>query len=164
MKAVRIRVAIALLFTLAMMSPALAQEQASPPGEELCAPLGRTIPFTAIKPDSWSTWVSNTDLKDAWCDSVSVPEIRTRARKNAKGELEVMLRVTTYTKPGHDKKATVMIEVLAAGRVLESKTMARVDAEERKYGHGYAYFTLPIDQLSVDQDVRLRVVLSAIDD
>jgi hypothetical protein len=157
-------VPVALLFALAANLSALAQEQAPPPGQELCAPWGGTIPLGAVRPESWNTWVSNTDLKEAFCDSVSVVEVRTRARKNAKGELDVTLRLTTYTKPGHDKKATATIQVLAADRVLQETTIAKIDSEERKYGHGYAYFTLPIDQLPADQEVRLHITLAAVDD
>src|SRR5438093_1554811 len=87
-------------------------EDESPSGENPCAPGGLTIPFAAAAPRAWNTWVSNTDSKERFCNGVALIETRTRAKKNAQGELEVTFKVTTFTKPGHDKKVTLTIDVL----------------------------------------------------
>jgi hypothetical protein len=76
----------------------------------------------------------------------------------------VTFKVTTYTKPGHDKRATVTIEVLASGRVLKSTTIVAIDAEEKKNGHGTGFLSLPLDLIQNESDPRLRVALEAADD
>src|SRR2546426_7632288 len=136
----------------------------SPSGEDLCAPKGLTIPFEAARPRAWNTWVSSSDLKDRDCRGVSAIELRSRAKKTAQGELAVTFKVTTYTKPGHDKKVNVMIEVLASDRVLKSTTIEAIDAEEKKNGHGSGFLLLPIDMVQNEADPRLRISLEVTDD
>jgi len=163
MKSLPSWIPIVVLSGFALSIPALAQEEAPVRGEELCAPRGVTIPFAAASPRSWNTWVSSTDLKDTYCHNVAVQEVRTRAKKNAKGELEVTFKVTTYTKPGHDKRVDLTIEVLAAGRVLKSTTIEGIDAEEKKNAHGTGYLVMPVDLLPAEGDALLRVSLEAVD-
>ncbi len=154
---------IVVLSGIALHIPLHAQDQAPARGEELCAPGGVKIPFAAASPRSWNTWVSSTDLKETYCHNVAVTEIRSRAKKNAQGELEVTFKVTTFTKPGHDKRADVTIEVLVADRVVKSTTIEGIDAEEKKEAHGTGYLVMPVDLLPADGDARLRVSLEAVD-
>jgi len=79
----------------------------------------------AASPRAWNTRITNVDLKDRDCGGVSVIELRSRSKKNAQGELEMTFKVTTFTKPGHDKKATVTIEVLASDRVPAATSSCR---------------------------------------
>src|SRR5262245_36192675 len=138
-----------------------AQEPPAAPPRDLCK--GVSIPFAAAAPAALNTWVVNTDLKDLECGGVSVSEIRTRARKNPQGEMEVVVKVTTYTRPGHDKKASVTLEVMARDIVVRSTVIERIDAEERKYGRGSGYLVFAADQI-VGGDPRMRVTLEALDD
>jgi hypothetical protein len=163
MKSLSRWIPVAVLSGFALILPALAQDEAPARGEELCAPRGVTIPFAAASPRSWNTWVSSTDLKDTYCNNVAVTEIRSRAKKNAQGELEVTFKVTTYTKPGHDKRVDLTIEVLAADRVLKSTTIERIDAEEKKNAHGTGFLVVPVDLLPADADARLRVSIEAVE-
>jgi hypothetical protein len=149
---------------LALAVPLFAQEGAAPSGRDLCAPKGLTIPFAAASPRAWNTWVSQSDFKDDECGGVAVTELRSRAKKNAQGELEVTFKVTTYTKPGHDKRVNVTIEVLASDRVLKSTTIERIDAEEKKNAHGSGYLVLPVDMIQSEAEPRLRVSLEVADD
>ncbi len=154
---------IAVLSGIALLPPLQAQEQAPARSETLCAPGGVTLPFASASPRSWNTWVSSTDLKEMYCHDVAVIEFRSRAKKNAQGELEVTFKVTTFTKPGHDKRVDVTIEVLAADRVVKSTTIEGIDAEEKKEAHGTGYLVVPIDLLPAEGDARLRVSLEVVD-
>jgi len=153
----------AVLSGFALVLPALARDETPVRGEDLCAPRGVTIPFAAASPRSWNTWVSTTELKDAYCKNVAVPEIRSRVKKNAQAELEVVFKVTTYTKPGHDKKVDLRIEILAADRVLKTTAIERIDAEEKKNAHGTGYLVVPVDLLPAGGDALLRVSLVVAD-
>ena len=154
---------IAVLSGVALPIPLHARDQAPARREELCAPGGVTIPFAAASPRSWNTWVSSTDLKEMYCHDVAVTEIRSRAKKNTQGEIEVTFKVTTFTKPGHDKRVDVTIEVLAGDRVVKSTTIDGIDAEEKKEAHGTGYLVMPVDLLPADGDARLRVSLEVVD-
>ncbi len=55
---------ITLFSGAALVLPVLAQGEASPSAEDLCAPKGMLIPFETANPRAWNTWVLNTDLKD----------------------------------------------------------------------------------------------------
>jgi hypothetical protein len=164
MLAARLTIPVTLVAGLALAAPAFAQEAAAPSGEDLCAPKGLTIPFEAAAPRAWNTWVSNIDLKDRDCGGVAVTELRSRAKKNAQGELETTFKVTTFTKPGHDKKVTVTIEVLASDRVLKSTKIEAIDAEEKKNGHGSGYLSLPVDMIQNEPAPRLRISLEVVND
>jgi len=91
-----------------------------------------TIPFAAASPRSWNTWGLDHGIEGR------VLQKRRRARDPVQGEeerqaeLEVVFKVTTYTKPGHDKKVDLRIEILAADRVLKTTAIERIDAEEKK--------------------------------
>ena len=164
MKTAPLTILLMLVAGLALAAPARAQEATAPAGEDLCAPKGLTIPLAAASPRAWNTWVSNSDLKDRECGGVAVTELRSRAKKNAEGELDVTFKVTIYTKPGHDKRVNVTIEVLASDRVLKSTTIEKIDAEEKKNAHGSGYLVLPVDMIQSEADPRLRVSLEVVDD
>ena len=153
-----------LIAGLALAAQARAQEGSAPSDEDLCAPKGVTTAFAAALPRAWNTWVSDSDLKDRDCGGVSVIELRSRAKKTAEGELAVLFKVTTYTKPGHDKKVNVTIEVLASDRVLKATTIEAIDAEEKKNGHGSGFLSLPIDMIRREADPRLRISLYVVND
>jgi hypothetical protein len=155
---------VRLVAGLALATPLLAQDGAAPSGRDLCAPKGLTIPFAAASPRAWNTWVTQSDLKDDECGGVALTELRSRAKKNAQGELDVTFKVTIHTKPGHDKRVNVTIEVLASDRVLKSTTIEAIDAEEKKNGHGSGYLVLPVDMIQSEADPRLRVSLEVVDD
>jgi hypothetical protein len=157
------RILLTLLAWVALAATPLAQEGAAP-GDEICAPKGVLIPFAAAHPRLWNTWVANGDLRDRDCGGVAVIELRSRAKQNARGELSVAFKVTTYTKPGQDRKVNVRIDVLVSERVVQSATIEAIDAEEKKNGHGSGYLSLPIDVIQSEANPRLRVSLEVLDD
>ena len=164
MKAASRSILVTLIAGLGLAARAGAQESTAPSGADLCAPKGLTIPFEAARPSAWNTWVASGDLKDRHCGGVSVIELRSRAKKTVQGELAVTFKVITYTRPGHDKRVNVMIEVLASDRVLKSTTIEAIDAEEKKNGHGSGFLLLPIDMVQNEADPRLRISLEVTDD
>jgi len=164
MKAVRPSFWVMLVAGFALAAPALPQEESIPAGEDICAPRGLTIPFAAARPRAWNIWISNGDLKDRNCKGVAVAEIRSRAKRPPRGELEVAFKVTLVTKAGPDRKVSVMIEVLADRRVLKTATIARIDAEERKSGRGSGFLLLPLDMIQREANPLLRISLDVADD
>jgi len=123
-----------------------------------------TIPFEAAKPARWNTWVSVTDLKDNYCNNVAIVELRSRAQKTREGKLLVTFKVTTYTRPGHDKRASVTIEVVSGDETLGSTVIDRVDAEENKNARGSSVLYMPLDKATGQASLDLRVSIEAVDD
>ncbi|OLC53489.1 MAG: hypothetical protein AUH92_05940 [Acidobacteria bacterium 13_1_40CM_4_69_4] len=76
----------------------------------------------------------------------------------------VTFRATTYTRPGRDKKASVTIEVVSGEGSLGSTVIQRIDAEEKKNARGSSLLYLPLDRVTGQASLDLRVSLEAVDD
>src|SRR2546428_8376969 len=138
MRGGRSRFRLMTAFLAVLASPALARGDSPQTAEDLCAPRAATIPFEAARPARWNTWVSVTDLKDNYCNNVAIVELRSKAQKTREGELLVTFKATTYTRSGHDKRASVTLSVVAAESSLGSTVVPRIDAEENKNARGGA--------------------------
>ena len=164
MRGGRSRFRLMTAFLAVLASPALARGDSPQTAEDLCAPRAATIPFEAARPARWNTWVSVTDLKDNYCNNVAIVELRSKAQKTREGELLVTFRATTYTRPGRDKKASVTIEVVSGEGSLGSTVIQRIDAEEKKNARGSSLLYLPLDRVTGQASLDLRVSLEAVDD
>ena len=122
-----------------------------------------TIPFEAARPARWNTWVSVTDLKSNFCNNVAIVDLRSKAQKTRAGELLVTFKVTTWTRPGRDKRARIAIEAVCGDATLGATAIERIDAEESKNARGGATLSLPIEGVAGQTDLELRIALEAAD-
>ncbi len=164
MRAPRTRVLLQAALLSVLASPARAGDQAPVAADDFCAPRTMTVPFEAARPARWNTWVSVTDLKDNFCNNVAIVDLRSKAQKTREGELLVTFKATTYTRSGHDKRASVTLSVVAGESSLGSTVIPRIDAEENKNARGGANLYLPLDRVSGQADLELRISLEVADD
>src|SRR5215510_6598419 len=157
---------IGLLLCAGLASAPRLSARSAPPASapDSCAPQAMTLPFAALSPRNLNNWVSNTEMKDRWCQDVAIAELRSRAKKNAVGDLQISFKVTTSTKPGRDRWVSVRIEVLVADQVLRSTTIEAIEASEKKNGQGSTSLVLPSDILQGQSDPVLRISLKSLDD
>ncbi len=164
MGATRARFLTRTALLLVLASPARAVGQSPTAGDDLCAPRTMTVPFEAARPARWNTWVSVTDLKDNFCNNVAIVELRSKAQTTRGGDLLVTFKATTYTRPGHDKRARVTIEVIAGEASLGSTVIQRIDAEEKKNARGGSILSMPLNRVVGHADLELRISLEVADD
>ena len=163
MRAPRTRVLLQAALLSVLASPARAGDQAPVAAADFCAPRTMTVPFEAARPARWNTWVSVTDLKDNFCNNVAIVDLRSKAQKTRAGELLVTFKVTTWTRPGRDKRARIAIEAVCGDATLGATAIERIDAEESKNARGGATLSLPIEGVAGQTDLELRIALEAAD-
>ena len=163
MRAARTRFPPSAALLMVLVSPVPASAEAVT-GDDFCAPRTMTVPFEAARPARWNTWVSVTDLKDNFCNNVAIVELRSKAQKTREGQLLVTFKATTYTRPGHDKRARVTIEVIAGEASLGSTVIQRIDAEEKKNARGGSILSMPLNRVVGHADLELRISLEVADD
>ncbi len=163
MRAARTRFPPSAALLMVLVSPVPASPQAPVTGDDFCAPRTMTVPFEAARPARWNTWVSVTDLKDNFCNNVAIVELRSKAQKTREGQLLVTFKATTYTRPGHDKKANVTIEVVDGEASLGLTVIQGIDAEEKKNARGGSTLSLPLDRNAGQADLELRISLEIAD-
>jgi len=164
MHATRWRLLLRATLLVVLVSPTPASDDIPTTIDDFCAPRTMTIPFEAARPARWNTWVSVTDLKSNYCNDVAIVDLRSKAQKTRAGELLVTFRVTTWTRPGHDKRARIAIEAVCGDATLGATAIDRIDTEESKNARGGAILSLPIDGVAGQTDLELRIALEAVDE
>ncbi len=148
---------------IVLVAPARGFDETPTTLDDFCAPRAMTIPFEAARPARWNTWVSVTDLKSNFCHDVAIVDLRSKAQKTRAGELLVTFKVTTYTRPGGDKKARIAIEAVCGDAPLGATVIDRLEAGESRNARGGALLSVPLDRVTGKTDLELRVTLDAAD-
>ncbi len=179
-------IAFAAVGILAASAPRAASEDLSgkrPAATSFHSPMRLETVLAAADRSLWADggWFSTPEyhaLGQSTCDGVSLrgnykkrsdtwdPGLEMATREARGGKVEVKVRATVTNPPhNHDKKVTILIEVLNGEDLVEAATIGPLEAEDNGNDvKGQTTLVLPPGALKTDPMTRLRITVTAKDD
>lgn len=128
------------------------------------SPMILEIPLEPLDSLIQKTWVILDDMSGYRCEGVSLQRVRVRAKRQKSGALDLHVKTDTYTIPGRDKWADLLLELVLGGEVVASDLIRNVDAEEKSTRHVSGYLEIPGGRLEDQEKPVLKITVTVTED
>lgn len=156
------------LLALALWSSVAAAQTTARQGEQTSfqSPMILETTFPLADRHTWSTDKKKPFMPKEWaalsryqCEGVSLPELTVNVSLLDDEQITVNFRAVLSNRRGHDKRVSLMFEILNGADVAVSRSMAPVDVPEGYTKVGLVPIPIAVKALKTDPETRLRITV-----